>query len=265
MSLKLSKPIVFFDLETTGTNILNDRIIEIAAIKIDLDQTETSKIWYCNPGIPINPDASAVHGYYDKDVQDFPSFADQAQEIFDFFRNSDLGGYNHIKFDIPLLIEEFSRIEMDFNLKNRRLIDAQKIFFLMEPRNLSAALRFYCNEELENAHSAMADTKATLDVLKAQIEKYSGKIPPGFDHAPISDNLDDIHKLVASKMVDLAGRIVLNDKNQKVFNFGKHKGRPVEDVFKKEPAYYDWMMRSDFPTDTKKHLTEIKLGMSRML
>lgn len=265
MALKLTKDIVFFDLETTGTNILSDRIIEIAAIRIGTDASETKKEWRINPGIPIPPEATAIHGISDADVTDAPLFGELSKEIFDFFKNCDLGGYNHIKFDIPVLIEEFARVDMEFSLKNRRLIDAQRIFFRMEPRTLSAAYRFYCDKNLENAHSAMADTEATFEVLKAQIERYKDLVPEGETSPLVTENMDDIHKLVSSNMVDLAGRIVLNDKNEKVFNFGKHRGKRIADVFAKEPSYYDWMMRGDFPTDTKRHLTEIKLSMSKML
>jgi DNA polymerase-3 subunit epsilon len=265
MELKLNKALVFFDLETTGTNILSDRIIEIAAIRIEVDGTETKKEWRLNPGIPIPPDSTAIHGISDADVAGAPSFEQMSKEIFDFFKNCDLGGYNHIKFDIPVLIEEFARVDMEFSLKNRRLLDAQRIFFKMEPRTLSAAYRFYCDKKLDNAHSAMADTEATLEVLMAQIERYKDYIPDGENKPPVTENLDDIHNLVSRSMVDLAGRIVLNDKKEKVFNFGKHKGKRIADVFAKEPSYYDWMMRGDFPTDTKRHLTEIKLSMSKML
>lgn len=265
MDLKLKKDLVFFDLETTGTNVSNDRIIEIASIKLMMDGSEEKKYWLVNPGIPIPPASTAIHGISDKDVKNAPKFADIAEEVHSFFKDCDLGGYNHIKFDIPLLLEEFSRLEISFDLKNKRLLDAQKIFFFMEPRTLSAAYRFYCDKELENAHSAMADTEATLEVLKAQIEKYKGLVPPGMDSAPISENLDDVHKLAVGNMVDLAGRIVMNSENEKVFNFGKHKGKLVSDIFLKEPSYYDWMMRGDFAADTKRHITEIKLSLSKMI
>ncbi len=265
MELNLKKDLVFFDLETTGPNITRDRIIEIAAIKLFQDGNEEKKRWLVNPGMPIPPSSTSIHGITDKDVKDAPKFEEIANEIFAFFKDCDLGGYNHIKFDIPLLMEEFARLEINFDLKNRRLLDAQKIFFFMEPRTLSAAYRFYCDKDLENAHSAMADTEATLEVLKAQIKKYKGVVPPGLETAPISENLDDVHKLAVGNMVDLAGRIVYNKEGEKVFNFGKHKGKKVSDIFSKEPSYYDWMMRGDFAADTKKHLTEIKLSLSKMI
>ncbi len=264
MNLNLKKDLVFFDLETTGTNVTNDRIIEIAAIKVMMAGGEEKRHWFVNPGIPIPASSTAIHGISDKDVKDAPKFAEIANEVFTFFKDCDLGGYNHIKFDIPLLLEEFTRVEINFDLKNRRLLDAQRIFFFMEPRTLSAAYRFYCDKDLENAHSAMADTEASLEVLKAQIERYKDVVPPGMDKAPISENLDDVHKLAVGNMVDLAGRIVLNQENEKVFNFGKHKGKRVADIFTKEPSYYDWMMRGDFAADTKRHLTEIKLSLAKM-
>ncbi len=260
----MTRPIVFFDLETTGTNITQDRIIELAAIKSFPDGQEEKKFWKINPGIPIPPESTAVHGITDKDVKDAPLFSEVAKEVFAFFKDSDLGGYNHIKFDIPLLIEEFNRVDLSFDLKNKRLIDAQRLFFLMEPRTLSAAYKFYCDKDLEDAHSAMADTEATFEVLKAQLKKYTNTKPPG-KNEPISGNLDELHDLVVENMVDLAGRIVLNSQNEKVFNFGKHKGRRVAEIFTKEPSYYDWMMRGDFTADTKRHLTEIKLSMAKML
>lgn len=262
--MELNKALVFFDVETTGTNVTQDRIIELAAIKINTDKSKVNKEWRMNPGIPIPQSSTDIHGISDKDVKDLPGFSEYAEEIFEFFQNCDLGGYNHIKFDIPVLIEEFNRVNLDFNLKNRRLLDAQRIFFMMEPRTLSGAYKFYCDKDLEDAHSAMADTKATLEVLEAQIEKYKDYVPKGMHKAPISDNLDDIHKVISSNMVDLAGRIVLNSQNEKVLNFGKHKGKKVTEVLSKEPGYYDWMMKGDFPADTKKHLTEIKLSMSKM-
>ncbi len=250
MELNLKRPIAFFDLETTGINIAKDRIVEISVVKVHPGSKEEWFTERINPGIPISPQASAIHGITDEDVKDCPSFREIAKNLAKFLEGCDLAGYNAIRFDIPLLAEEFLRQEVDFDIRKRRCIDVQVIFHKKEQRTLSAALKFYCKKELEEAHSAKADTKATYEILKAQLDMYK-------------DLENDIDKLAEfskqNKFADLAGRIVYNTKGQEVFNFGKHKGKPVEDVLMKEPSYYSWMMEGDFPEYTKKVLTEIKL------
>lgn len=260
--LKLKKPLAVFDIESTGINVCRDRIIELSIIKV-MPGGATEKYNYrLNPTIPISAESSMVHGIYDEDIKNEPTFKDVAQEIHRVFQGCDLGGFNHIKFDVPLLVEEFLRVDIDFDLKNRRLIDAQKIFHLMEKRTLSAAYKFYCNKELEDAHAAEADTLATLEVILAQIDRYDGQ--PVIDNngktvGIIENNIDLLHKLFNNQMVDLAGRFVYNQDGVEVFNFGKHRFRPVEEVLKEEPGLYDWMMRGEFPLDTKRKLTELRL------
>lgn len=262
MELNLSKPICFFDLETTGTNTTQDRIVEISVLKIHPDQSEEVLTLVTHPGRPIPEEVSKIHGIYDKDVAEKPLFKQVARQVADFFGDADLGGYNLMKFDIPVLMEEFLRADIDFSLSNRKIIDSQKIFYLMEPRTLTAALKYYTGTELNNAHSAEADTRATYDVLKGQLAMYDGvsiKDKDGNASTPIANNIDALHKVSVSNIADFAGRLVYNDKGEECFNFGKHRGVPVADVLKKEPGYYDWMMKGDFPMYTKKLLTEIKL------
>ncbi len=260
--LHLKNPLVFFDLETTGINIAKDRIIELSFVKAlpnGETQTQTRRI---NPEMPIPEETSLIHGIYDEDVKDAPTFKSVAKNLAKFLEGCDLSGFNIIRFDVPMLVEEFLRVGVDFEVSNRKIIDAQRIFHMMEPRNLKAAYKFYCGKELEDAHSAEADTMATFYVLDAQVKHYKGvqvKDADGNLHEPIQNDMQILHDLTASKNVDLAGRIVYNIKGVEVFNFGKHKNRPVMDVLKKEPAYYDWMMKGDFPLDTKRRLTEIKL------
>lgn len=262
-TLKLKKPLAFFDLETTGINIANDRIVEIAIVKAMPNGEILKMAKKIHPDMPIPIASSLIHGIYDKDVEDAPKFKQVAKNLAQFFEGADLAGFNIIKFDVPMLVEEFLRAEVDFDISNRRLIDAQRIFHLMEPRNLSAAYRFYCGEELNNAHSAEADTFATYKVLEAQIQKYEGREVKD-EHksttTTISNDMDILHELTASKMVDLAGRLGFNEKGDIIFKFGKHINQPVKEVFKKEPTYYDWMMKGDFPLDTKRKITEIKLS-----
>lgn len=250
MDLKLTKPIAFFDLETTGKNVAKDRIVEIAILKVQPDGKEEEKLWRVNPEIPICKEAQAIHGISDEDVKDEPTFKQLSNTIDSFLKGCDLAGYNSNKFDIPLLVEEFMRAGIDFDMKKRRFIDVQVIFFKMEPRTLSAAYQFYCNKTLEDAHSAAADTKATYEVLKSQLERY--------------DKLENDMNYLAdftsqTNSADFAGRIVYNKKGVEVFNFGKHKGKVVEEVFEREPSYYNWMMKGDFPHYTKKIITAIKL------
>ncbi|MCS6823751.1 MAG: 3'-5' exonuclease [Cytophagaceae bacterium] len=262
MSLHLTKPLAFFDLETTGTNISTDRIVEIAIVKVMPSQEIIKKTQRINPTIPIPPEASMVHGIYDRDVADAPVFASVAHHLAQFLHQCDLAGFNHLRFDIPLLMKEFHMAGIEFSLHGRRLIDAQKIYHLMEPRTLAAAYKFYCGKELLDAHSAEADALATYEVLKAQIEKYSGKKiydAKGNEIEPVKNDMDTLHKLTTDSIVDLAGRMIYNENKQEIFNFGKYKGQLVEEVLKKDQSYYDWIMKGDFPIDTKNKLTEIRL------
>lgn len=262
MKLNLRNPLAFFDLETTGTNIATDRIVEISIIKMLVSGETVTKTLLINPQIPISPESSLIHGIYDKDVQDCPTFKDVAKNLAAFLEGCDLAGFNILQFDVPMLVEEFLRVNVDFDPSKKKIIDAQKIFHLMEKRTLAAAYKFYCQKELVDAHSAEADTRATLEVLMAQVERYQGQAVlnlRGDKIGVIENDMAILHELTASNMVDLAGRMVKNDSGIEVFNFGKHKGRPVEEVFSVEPSYYDWMMKGDFPLDTKRRLTEIKL------
>ncbi|MHA7128571.1 exonuclease domain-containing protein [Algoriphagus namhaensis] len=262
MKLNLKRPIAFFDLEATGTNISTDRIVEIAVVKLFPSGETESMTERVNPGMPIPLEASLIHGIYDADVANKAYFKDLAKDLMKFFEGADLAGFNVLKYDIPLLTEEFARAGMEFDLEKRNLLDAQKIFHLMEKRNLSSAYKFYCGKKLENAHSAEADTRATLDVFKAQIERYLGEEAEdlqGNRLGVFENDMKKIHDLVNTNMVDLAGRFVLDSEGNEVFNFGKHKGKPVPQVLKEEPGYYDWMMRGDFPVDTKRKLTQIRM------
>lgn len=250
MKLALKNPIVFFDLETTGTNIVSDRIVEIAYLKIYPNGNEESKRYLVNPEMPIPHEVTAIHGISDEDVKNEPVFKELAKIIAKDIEGCDLAGYNSARFDLPLLAEEFLRAKVDIDLAKRKMIDVQVIFHKMEQRTLSAAYKFYCNSELTNAHTAEADTRATYEVLKAQLDRY--------------DNLkNDVAFLadfsVQHKNADLAGRIIFNDKNEEVFNFGKYKGRRVEDVLNEDMGYYGWIMNGDFSLYTKKVLTEVKL------
>jgi len=250
LELKLKRPVVFIDVETTGINVSTDRIIEISLLKVSPGGKEkwfTSRV---NPEMPIPAKTTAIHGITDDDVAGCPTFREIAKTLAAFLEGCDLAGYNAIKFDIPLLAEEFLRTNTDFNFRKRKYIDVQVIFHKKEQRTLSAAYRFYCRKELNNAHSAEADTAATYEILKAQLDRYN-------------DLENDIDKLAAfssfNTSADFAGRIILDENGTEIFNFGKHKGRPVEVVLKEEPSYYSWMMNGDFPLYTKKVLTEIKL------
>jgi DNA polymerase III subunit epsilon len=262
MKLLLKNPLAFFDLETTGTNISRDRIVEISILKVMPDGQEHIQTHKINPEIPIPAESSAIHGIYDEDIADAPTFKSMAKSFLKFIEGCDLAGFNIIKFDVPILVEEFLRAGTDFDISKRKLIDAQKIFHLMEKRNLSAAYKFYCNKILIDAHSAEADTIATYEILKRQIEMYDGqKVEDlqGNTIGYIHNDINVLHELTFTKMVDLAGRMVFNDNGIEVFNFGKHKGKSVNEILVKEPSYYDWMMNGDFPLDTKRKLTEIKL------
>jgi len=266
MELNLKRPLAFFDIESTGLNIAKDRIIEICILKVNPNGTTESKTWLVNPDYPISAEASSIHGYKNEDLADKPTFKQLAKEISRFLDNCDLSGYNALKFDIPMLVEEFLRADVDFEVSNRKMIDVQNIFMKMEQRTLAAASKFYLDRELENAHSAEADTIATFEILKAQIEKYSeteredkqGKVT-----VPIKNDMQALHDFSSHyKNADLMGQIVYNKEGKEVFNFGKHRGKTVEEIFTKEPSYYNWMMNADFPLYTKKLLTTIKLRMS---
>lgn len=250
MRLNLKNPIIFFDLETTGINIALDRIVEIAFLKVDLSGNESSKTMRVNPEMPIPEKVTAIHGITNEDVKDAPTFNEIAKSLARDFEGCDLGGYNSVRFDIPLLAEEFLRAGVDIDLKRRKFVDVQVIFMKMEPRTLSAAYKFFVGKELKDAHSASADTLATYEILQAQLDHYS--------------NLEnDIGKLAEfsahNRNVDFAGRIVYNDEDEEVFNFGKYKGKPVREILERDPGYYGWMMNGDFPLYTKKVLTNIKL------
>lgn len=250
MTLNLTKPICFFDLETTGINITTDRIVEIAILKAFPDGKEERKTWLVNPEMPIPAEVTAIHGITDADVADKPTFKELAKEINSMVKDSDLAGFNSNRFDIPLLAEEMLRAGVDFDMKGRVAVDVQTIFHKMEQRTLSAAYKFYCDKNLEDAHSAAADTEATFEVLKAQIARY--------------DELENDTKFLAEfssrkKFADFAGFIVFNKYNEECFSFGKHKGKRVEDVLNEEPGYFGWLLNADFPLYTKKVLTAIKL------
>lgn len=260
--LNLRKPLAVFDLETTGVNVIKDRIIEISIAKANVDGTVTVKTRRVHPGMPIPLESSMIHGIYDEDVKDEPNFKQIAKSMAQFLDGCDLAGFNSNRFDVPMLVEEFLRNDIEFDMKNRRLVDAQRIYHLMEPRSLSAAYRYYCNKELIDAHSAEADTIATLEVLNAQVAKYESvalKNDKGEEYFPVKNDMDALHELTSSRMVDFAQRMTFNKEGVEVINFGKHSGKPVVQVLKEEPSYYDWMMKGDFPLDTKRKLTEIKL------
>ena len=246
--LQLNRPIAFIDLETTGVSLSADRIVEIAIIKLLPDGTRQVKRKLINPEMPIPKEASDIHGITNEMVAAAPTFKQSANEIKMYIDNCDLGGYNSNRFDIPILMEEFLRSGLDVDLSKRRMIDVQHIFYTMEPRTLSAAYKFFCEKELVNAHSAEADIAATIDVFMAQLQRYQN----------LGNSIDSILGVIGEeKIVDYARRFGFDDKGNEIFNFGKHKGRPVTDVLKAEPQYYDWMMRGDFPLHTKQKLTEI--------
>mgnify|MGYP006374079333 FL=1 len=250
MELKLNRPICFFDLETTGIDVARDRIVEIAILKIYPNGNKESKTWLVNPTISIPPQSTAVHGITNEKVANEPTFKELASQVYAMIKDSDLAGFNSDRFDIPLLAEELLRAEVDFDMKNRVSVDVQTIFHKKEERTLSAAYRFYCNETLENAHSAMADTTATYEILKAQLERYDD----------LENNMNTLAEFTTrKKSVDFAGFIALNEEGKEIFTFGKHKGALVDDVLEREPGYFGWIQNADFPLYTKKVLTAIKL------
>ncbi|MGL4908756.1 MAG: exonuclease domain-containing protein [Bacteroidales bacterium] len=250
MKLQLKRPLVILDIESTGLDIAKDRIVEICLIKLFPDGKEEIKTLRVNPTIPISPQASSIHGITDNDVREYPTFKKQAKNIANFIEGCDLGGYNSTKFDIPLLAEEFLRAEVDVDFRSRNMIDVQNIFHRMEQRTLVAAYKFYCNKEIKNAHSAQDDTLATYEVLKAQLERYDD----------LEGNIEFLAEFSSnSKNVDYAGRMIYDEHGNELINFGKHKGKKVEEVLQVEPSYYDWIMKSEFTLDTKRMLTKIKL------
>ena len=247
MKLQLTRPLAFIDLETTGTNIGTDKIVEIAIVKIMPDGTRLVKRKLINPQMPIPAGSSDIHGITDDMVKDAPTFKQVANEIKQFVENCDLGGYNSNRFDVPMLIEEFIRAGMEFSTDGRKMIDVQKIFHQMEQRTLSAAYKFYCGKNLEDAHSAEADAAATAEILEAQVERYPN----------IGTTVETIVKFTGEdEIVDFARRFIKVN-GIEIFNFGKHKGKPVTEVLRTEPQYYDWMMKGDFAMNTKQKLTEI--------
>lgn len=249
IKLNLEKPIIFFDLETTGTNVTHDRIVEISYIKIYPDGKEEKKSRRLNPEMHIPEASTAVHHITDEDVKNEPTFRQVAKSLLDIFDGCDIAGYNSNKFDVPVLMEEFGRCGINFDITGRRFIDVQNIFHKMEQRTLVAAYKFYCGAVLEDAHSAMADTQATYEVLLGQLRKYS----------ELKNDVEFLAKFsTMGKNVDLAARIVLDDNDVPVFNFGKHKGKPVKDVLRREPSFFDWVMQGDFPKNTKDVLCQLK-------
>ena len=261
MKLNLKRPLAFFDLEATGTSIGVDRIVEISVIKLNVDGSEEVKTWRINPEMPIPIESSLIHGIYDEHIKDEAIFRAVAKDVAEFIGESDLAGFNSNKFDIPMLMEEFLRSGVDFDLDNRYFVDVQNIFHQMEQRTLKAAYQFYCKKDIENAHSAEADTRATMEVLLAQIDKYKDtqwEDKKGNKSVPVVNDVEGLHKFTnLSRPVDFAGRMVYNEQGDETFNFGKHKGKKVEDVFNIEPSYYSWMMQGDFPLYTKRKLEMI--------
>ncbi len=251
MQLKLTRPICFFDLETTGVDVVKDRIVEIAILKIFPNGNKESKTWLVNPEMQIPEEVIAVHGITNEKVSNEPTFKQISKEIYKIIKDSDLGGFNSDRFDIPLLAEEMLRADVDFDMKNMVSVDVQTIFHKMEKRTLGAAYKFYCNKELQDAHSAAADTYATYEVLLSQLERYP----------ELENNIKMLAAFSSHKRtVDFAGFIVLDEEDDEVFSFGKHKGKKVHAVLDMEPGYFSWIMNADFPLYTKKILTQIKLS-----
>lgn len=257
MDLKLTKPVAFFDIESTGLNVATDRIVELAVLKVFPDNSTVERHWVINPTIPIPPNVTKLHGISDHDVKHKPPFKALAPEISLFLKDADLAGYNLTNFDIPILLHEFSRSAIKFSLRNRHIVDVQRIFHLMEPRNLAGAYKFYCRKDLDQAHTARADTAATFEVLKAQLDYYANSTQVKNDMAVLS-------KLSRHKNVDLLGRLIYNDENKIVFNFGKYKGKTVESILRSPTGhgYYNWLMKGDFTDDFKAKITELKLNLN---
>lgn len=250
MQLELTKPICFFDLETTGTNVANDRIVEISVLKVFPNGNKESYTWRVNPEMPIPAASTAIHGISDEDVANEPTFKELSRKIRELIKGCDLGGFNSDRFDIPLLAEEMLRAEMDVEFKNVAAVDVQTIFHKKEKRTLEAAYKFYCDQDLTDAHSAEADTNATFEVLKAQLDRYPD----------LKNDMKWLDKFSSHKnSADFAGFIAYNDQGKEIFSFGKHRGKLVEDILDEEPGYFGWMQNANFPRYTKKVLTEVKL------
>jgi DNA polymerase-3 subunit epsilon len=265
MRLHLKNPLIILDLETTGINIASDRIVEIALLKIHTDGSEEERVVRINPEIPIPEKATMIHGITNDDVKDAPLFKEVARTLARFMEGCDLAGFNSNRFDIPLLVEEFLRADVDVDFKKRKFVDVQAIFHKMEKRTLTAAYKFYCSKELTQAHQAMSDVRATYEVLQAQLDLYNNvefEDINGRKSIPVENNMEKLSEFSSyDRNVDYMGRIVFNDENAPVFNFGKNKGLPVEKVLMEQPGYYGWIMNGDFPLYTKKVLTQIKLKM----
>ena len=265
MQLNLKRPIAFFDLETTGTNVTADRIVEISVVKVHPNGDKEERTRRINPLVPIPEQASKVHGIYLKDIIDEPPFSKLAKNLYDFIGDADLAGFNSNKFDIPFLIEEFKRAGIDFSIEDRKLVDVQNIFHKMEKRTLAAGYKFYCDKDLNNAHSASADTFATLEIMEAMIDRYADaevEDDNGKMIKPIKNDIDALAEFSKrGNHVDLIGRFKTNENQEVVFNFGKHKEKRVEDVLSEEPSYYAWMMKGDFPANTKQVLENVKLKL----
>jgi DNA polymerase-3 subunit epsilon len=251
VKLNLKKPLVFFDIESTGVDVVKDRIVDLCLIKVMPDGSETTYNYRFNPGIPIPHEASMVHGIYDEDVATSPSFADKATEIFDILNDSDLAGFNSNKFDLPLLLEEFIRAGLSFSIDNRSIIDVHKIYVQFEKRNLETAYKFYCGKTLEHAHNAEADTRATYEVLLGQLQRYSD----------LPNDVIQLHQISNEERIIDSGRRFIYENGVPVFNFGKYKGRSIEEVLKQDPGYYSWIMNGDFALHTKQKLKELKAQM----
>ncbi|MFD2595939.1 3'-5' exonuclease [Sphingobacterium griseoflavum] len=258
MELQLKRPLAFFDLETTGVNIAVDRIVELCILKVSPGGEEEVLTMRINPGMPIPAESSLFHGIYDEDVKDLPPFRQRAEEVRAFLGDADLAGYNSNKFDVPMLMEEFLRAGVDFSLQGRAFVDVQNIFHQMEQRTLKAAYKFYCDTNLDNAHTAEADVRATYEVLKAQLSRYEGATyedKHGNLSRPVVNDVPALHKFTnLTNPVDFAGRLVYDEDGDPCINFGKHKGKKVTQVFESEPSYYAWMQNGDFPLYTKKVL-----------
>lgn len=267
-ALALKRPLAFFDLETTGVDPTKDRIVEMCVAKALPGGAVELSEWRIHPTVPIPLETSLIHGIYDDDVREAPVFKQVARQIAQTLEGCDLAGFNHVRFDVPMLVEEFLRAEVPFEVGKRRLIDAARLFHLMEPRNLTAAYRFYCDGDISQlgrgAHSAEADTLATLRVVEGQLERYRGQTAYdnlGQVRGTVEADVDALHELLNDGIIDLAGRMRYNADGVAIFNFGKHKNRPVLEVLEKDPSFYDWVMRGDFPLDTKRRLTEFKLSL----
>ncbi len=269
MPLHLRNPIAFFDLETTGVSVTQDRIVEVAVIKASPNGEHTIFQKRVNPEIPIPTEASSVHGIYDKDIQDAPTFKKIAKELIHFLHGCDLAGFNILRFDIPILAESFLRADVEFSIDHHKVVDVQKIFHLMEKRDLITAYQFYCNKELKNAHNALEDARATMEVLHAQVDRYDGRNITdnnGKALGKITSDIESLHTITAADtFIDYAGRMIYNDQKVPAFNFGKYKGKTVQQVLRRDPAYFDWIMKSDFALDTKRKLTQIKLSLKDQL